>query len=335
MWSHIVPDEKPLLAIVDLTTHFTVPDGVVRAAESVTFDIGRGEVVAVVGESGSGKSVTALSAMRLIPEPPGKIVRGQVLLDGEDLLTKTSNEMRDVRGNRIGMIFQNPYTALNPLFSIGDQLVETLRLRRNVRRREARDTVENLLQNLDIKEPGRIMRSRPYQASGGTNQRVMLALALLGEPDLLIADEPTTMLDAITQIDIFHLMLKIKADMNMSIWLITHDFGAVALMAQRVVVMYAGRPVEWADAQVILREPKHPYTSGLIDSVPDLSAKSELLSQIPGEPPDLRNLPVGCAFAARCPRAMNVCHTENPPPIRLDDATAVRCWLYAETGDRS
>ena len=319
-----------LLQLVDLTTHFHVPDGVVRAAEGVDLEVRSGEVVAVVGESGSGKSVTALSAMRLIAEPPGKIVRGKVLFHGEDLLAKTRTEMRAIRGRRISMIFQNPYAALNPLISIGDQLRETLNRHRDVTRRQAMAIVEESLSRLGISEPRRVLKSRSYQASGGMNQRVMLALALLGEPELLIADEPTTMLDAMTQMDIFQLMLKIQRETNMSIWLITHDFGVVALMADRVVVMYAGTPVESADRKTILQDPKHPYTSGLINSVPAMGSRAKRLSQIPGEPPDLRALPRGCSFAPRCPRVMEVCRAEDPPSRQLEDGAAVKCWLYAD-----
>ena len=326
----IAGEASTLLQVVDLTTHFHGPDGVVRAAEGVDLEVGSGEVVAVVGESGSGKSVTALSAMRLIAEPPGKIVRGKVLFHGEDLLVKTRAEMQAIRGRRVSMIFQNPYAALNPLISIGDQLRETLNRHRDVPRREAQAVIEDSLTRLGITEPGRVLDSRPYQASGGMNQRVMLALALLGEPELLIADEPTTMLDAMTQMDIFQLMLKIQRETNMSIWLITHDFGVVALMADRVVVMYAGTPVESADRKTILQDPKHPYTSGLIGSVPAMGTKTRRLSQIPGEPPDLRALPQGCSFAPRCPRVMDVCRAEAPPSIRLADDTAVKCWLYAD-----
>ena len=325
-----VARESPaLLQLVDLTTHFHVPDGVVRAAEGVDLEVRSGEVVAVVGESGSGKSVTALSAMRLVAEPPGKIVRGKVLFHGEDLLVKTRVEMQAIRGRRISMIFQNPFAALNPLISIGDQLRETLHRHRDVPRRQARAQIEESLARLGIAEPGRVLDSRPYQASGGMNQRVMLALALLGEPELLIADEPTTMLDAMTQMDIFQLMLKIQRETNMSIWLITHDFGVVALMADRVVVMYAGTPVESADRKTILQDPKHPYTAGLIGSVPAMGSKAKRLTQIPGEPPDLRALPRGCSFAPRCPRVMDVCRAEDPPSVRLADGTAVKCWLYA------
>ncbi len=325
----------PLLRVVDLTTRFDIGGVTIHATEGVSLDVRKAEIVAVVGESGSGKSVTALSAMRLIPEPPGKIVRGHVLLDGEDLFEKSPEEMRHVRGGRISMIFQNPYAALNPLLSLGDQLVETLRLHRDVGRGEARDIAETQLGDLGIPEPDRILKARSFEASGGTNQRVMLALALAGEPELLIADEPTTMLDAITQLEIFRLILRIRSEMNMSVWLITHDFGAVAKMADRVVVMYAGAPVEWADAATIMKTPKHPYTAGLIDSVPAMGDIPQCLSQIPGEPPDLRHLPPGCPFAPRCPRAMDICRVENPPSFHLQDDSDVRCWLYDEEAERA
>jgi oligopeptide transport system ATP-binding protein len=320
------------LAVVDLSVRFHLPEGIIRAAEGVSFDILRGEVVAMVGESGSGKTVTGLAAMRLIPTPPGEIVRGSILLDGEDILTKSPAAMRAIRGKRIGMIFQNPFLALNPLINIGDQLTETLRLHVNLSRGEVSAVVESLLIDLGIGEPKRILNSRPHQASGGTNQRVMLALALLGKPELLIADEPTTMLDAITQADIFHLMLKLRAERKMSIWLITHDFGAVALMADRVVVMYAGTPVEWSDTKTIIHDPKHPYTIGLIGSVPPMGRRAARLLQMPGEPPDLLNIPKGCPFAPRCPKAMSICRTDDPPVVRVPDGTNVRCWLHSNAG---
>ena len=318
-----------LLRVVDLTTHFHLPNGIVRAAEGVGLEVRSGEVVAVVGESGSGKSVTALSALRLIAEPPGRIVRGKVLFHGENLLAKTRTEMQGIRGRRISMIFQNPYAALNPLISIGNQLRETLKRHRDVGRRQATAIVEESLSRLGIREPRRVLRSRPYQVSGGMNQRVMLALALLGEPELLIADEPTTMLDAMTQMDIFRLMSRLQRDTGMSIWLITHDFGVVALMADRVVVMYAGTVVETAERRTILRDPKHPYTSGLIRSVPAMGAKAERLSQIAGEPPDPRARPRGCRFAPRCPKAMDICRAETPPSLQSADGAVVKCWLYA------
>jgi oligopeptide/dipeptide ABC transporter ATP-binding protein len=255
-----------------------------------------------------------------------------VLFEGEDLLARPNRKMREIRGSRIAMIFQNPYAALNPLISIGDQLVETQQLHERMSRADASKSLVALLERLGIADARRVMRSRPYQVSGGTNQRIMLALALIGGPQLLIADEPTTMLDAITQIDIFKLMLKLRGETGMAIWLITHDFGAVALMADSVVVMYAGRPVEWASAATILREPKHPYTSGLIASVPSMRDRKSRLTQIPGEPPDLRRAQAGCAFADRCGRAMPVCRELEPPVVPLPDGARVRCWLYADIG---
>jgi oligopeptide/dipeptide ABC transporter ATP-binding protein len=319
-----------LLKLVDLTTRFYVPDGVVRAVEGVDFEVRSGEVVAVVGESGSGKSVMALSAMRLIAEPPGKIERGKVLFHGEDLLTKTRSAMQSIRGRRISMIFQNPFAALNPLIKIGDQLRETLNKHRDVTRRQASAAIEESLARLGIAEPRRVLKNRPYQTSGGMAQRVMLALALLGEPELLIADEPTTMLDATTQMDICQLMLKIQRENNMAIWLITHDFGVVSLMADWVVIMYAGTPVESADRKTILLDPKHPYTLGLINSVPTMGSRAKRLSQIPGEPPDLRGLTMGCSFAPRCPKVMDHCRSQEPPSIRLAGGAVVKCWLYAD-----
>lgn len=323
-----------LLSIRNLTTHFRTRDGtVVRAAQDVSFDVGYDEVVAVVGESGSGKSVTALSAMRLLAEPPARTVAGSVLLEGEELLTKSPAEMSGVRGRRIGMVFQNPYAALNPLISIGSQLAETLHRHRQLAGAVARDIIVDMLRVLDIDDPKRLLESRPYQASGGMNQRVMLALALLGEPRLLIADEPTTMLDAITQLEFFRLIGKVRDEKRMALWLITHDFGVVALMADRVVVMYAGSPVEWADRATILLHPRHPYTAGLIASVPSLASKNTRLQQIPGEPPDLRRRSRGCAFAPRCAHAMAVCQ-DDPPAFATPEGTRVRCWLYADAGKR-
>ncbi len=227
--------------------------------------------------------------------------------------------------------FRVRYTALNPMISIGSQLMETLRKHRDVSRPEGLAIITDLLARLDISEPARVLQSRPHETSGGMNQRMMLAMALLGEPQVLIADEPTTMLDAIAQRDFFELLMKVERDTNMALWLITHDFGVVALMADRVVVMYAGSPVEWADAKVMLNEPKHPYTRGLIGSVPDLHRRTERLSQISGEPPTPFALPTGCRFAPRCPRAMQICHKENPPVFAIDDGSMVRCWLYAAT----
>ena len=319
----------PLLSIVGLETRFFTPAGVVHAARKVTFDIAAGEIVAVVGESGSGKSVTAMSAMRLIQSPPGEIVAGKVLLDGEDILTMSKEQLRSVRGRRISMIFQNPQAALNPLLTIGDQLVETLNLYTSTSRAEGRDIAADSLARLDIKDPRRILDSMPFEASGGTNQRVMLALALMGQPELLIADEPTTMLDAISQKEIFLLLLRIQRERGMAIWLITHDFGVVEMMADQVVVMYAGSPVESGPVAEILANPKHPYTVGLMRSVPELRSKQRRLEQIPGAPPDLRVVAPGCSFAPRCEFATTICLKQAPPEVVATGGARVKCWRYA------
>lgn len=325
------PDaHEPLLDIEDLVTYFEAPDGVVRAVDGVNLSIGRGEVLAVVGESGSGKSVTALSALRLLPEPPSRTLRGTVWFHGQDLLKKSSREMQSVRGRRISMIFQNPYTALNPLIRIGDQLVETVRRHREVSRHDSFGIVEALLIRLGIKEPSGTLKSFPFEVSMGASQRVMLASALLGQPELLIADEPTTMLDAIAQVEILTLIRELQAELGMSVWLITHDFGVVSYMADRVVVMYAGQAVESGTVRRVLDNPKHPYTAGLINSVPIAGARTSRLVQIPGEIPDPKRLPVGCRFAPRCPKVMDVCRSNEPPSVILPEGGKSRCWLNAK-----
>jgi peptide/nickel transport system ATP-binding protein len=321
----------PLLALNNLVTYFFVPDGVIKAVDGASFEIRRGEVLTVVGESGSGKSVTALAAMRLIPEPPGKTLQGEVVFDGEDLLKKTRREMRAIRGNRIAMIFQNSYAALNPLIKIGNQLTETVKKHRHAKGKEAVDLACSMLERLGIEHPRSILRSYPFEVSMGATQRVMLAGALLGQPDLLIADEPTTMLDAIAQVEILRLIKELKDELGMTVWLITHDFGVVSVISDRVIVMYAGKPVEYGEADRILRRPKHPYTVGLIDSVPLPGTNVKRLNQIPGEIPDPKRLPSGCSFAPRCPKVMDICRAVDPPMTRLDEGGQAKCWLYAES----
>ena len=319
-----------LLRIVDLATYFYVPEGVVKAADGVDLEVRKGEILAVVGESGSGKSVTALSAMRLIPKPPGRILRGQVLYRGEDLLEVSEREMQAVRGKRISMIFQNPHAALTPLIKTGSQLVETVVRHRDVRGEKALGLIFTLLRRLGIERPEPTLRSYPFEASMGTSQRVMLAMALLGQPELLIADEPTSMLDAIAQLEILQLIKDLKDEFGMAVWLITHDFGVVSLMADRVVVMYASQVVETGDAESLLGQPKHPYTVGLIESVPVPGARVERLAQIPGEIPDPKRLPPGCHFAPRCQSVMDVCRHKKPPDVRIERDRSVRCWLFAD-----
>ena len=321
-----------LLEARDLVTWFYVPDGIIKAVDGVSLSIRKGEILAVVGESGSGKSVTALAAMRLIPEPPGRTLRGEVLFEGEDLLKKSPREMQAIRGARISMIFQNPYTAMNPLIRIGDQLEETVRRHRQVRGSGARDLIVTMLEWLGVEQPLSILGSFPFEVSMGVNQRVMLASGLLGQPDLLIADEPTTMLDAIAQVEILSLIRELKDELQMSVWLITHDFGVVSLMSDRIVVMYAGQPVESGTAEQVLKAPRHPYTQGLINSVPVPGTQATRLLQIPGDIPDPKHLPEGCRFAPRCPRATDICRSKPPPVFPLADGGQSRCWLHAEGG---
>ena len=321
-----------LLETRDLVTYFYVPDGVVKAVDGVSLSIRKGEILAVVGESGSGKSVTALAAMRLIPEPPGRTLRGEVLFEGEDLLKKSPREMQAIRGARISMIFQNPYTAMNPLIRIGEQLEETVRRHRGVRGSGARDLIATMLERLGVEQPLSILGSFPFEVSMGVNQRVMLASGLLGQPDLLIADEPTTMLDAIAQVEILSLIRELKDELDMSVWLITHDFGVVSLMSDRIVVMYAGHPVESGTAEQVLKAPRHPYTQGLINSVPVPGTQATRLLQIPGDIPDPKRLPEGCRFAPRCPRATDICRSKAPPVFPLADGGQSRCWLHSDGG---
>ena len=321
-----------LLEARDLVTYFYVPDGVIKAVDGVSLSIRKGEILTVVGESGSGKSVTALAALRLIPEPPGRTLRGEVLFEGEDLLKKSPREMQAIRGARISMIFQNPYAAMNPLIRIGDQLGEMVRRHRQVGGSGARDLIVTMLERLGVEQPLSILGSFPFEVSMGVNQRVMLASGLLGQPDVLIADEPTTMLDAIAQVEILTLIRELKDELDMSVWLITHDFGVVSLMSDRIVVMYAGQPVETGAAEQVLRAPRHPYTQGLIKSVPVPGTQARRLLQIPGDIPDPKRLPEGCRFAPRCPHAMDVCRSKDPPVFALADGGEARCWLHAVGG---
>ena len=323
---------RVLLEAKDLVTYFYVPDGVVKAVDGVSLSIRKGEILTVVGESGSGKSVTALAALRLIPEPPGRTLRGEVLFEGEDLLKKSPREMQAIRGARISMIFQNPYAAMNPLIRIGDQLGEMVRRHRHVRGSGARDLIVTMLERLGVEQPLSVLGSFPFEISMGVNQRVMLASGLLGQPDVLIADEPTTMLDAISQVEILNLIRELKDELDMSVWLITHDFGVVSLMSDRIVVMYAGQPVESGTAGQVLKAPRHPYTQGLIKSVPVPGTRARRLLQIPGDIPDPKRLPDGCRFAPRCPRATDVCRAKEPPVVVLADGGQSRCWLHADGG---
>ncbi|BCP53997.1 ABC transporter ATP-binding protein [Kaistia sp. 32K] len=318
-----------MLDIQGVTTTFPSASGTVRAVNDVSFTIDRGEVVAVVGESGSGKSVTALSVTRLVPQPPAVIEKGSAFLDGVDILALPPAQLRKVLGKRIAMLFQNAYSALHPMRRVGDQLIETIRFHRNVSRYEADRIGRAILSDIGFADPVGLMRCYSYQVSAGDAQRAMLALALAGEPDLLIADEPTSLLDAVAQDEILIQLKEIQSRTGMAVWLITHDFGVVSRLADRVVVMYAGRAVEVGPAADLLDRPYHPYSRGLIASVPSDGGHGRL-RQIPGEIPDLTALPSGCSFRPRCDKASDRCGIQLPETYPVSPERAARCWLYAE-----
>jgi peptide/nickel transport system ATP-binding protein len=307
--------EMALLEVENLQTHFRTPDGVNRAVDGVSFHVEEGETLAIVGESGCGKSVTAMSILRLIPEPPGKIA-GAIRLQGRDLMTLDDRAMRGIRGNDISMIFQEPMTSLNPVLSIGWQLGETLRLHQRLDHKAAQARAKDMLNLVGISEPGRRLREYPHQMSGGMRQRVMIAMALACNPKLLIADEPTTALDVTIQAQILDLMAELKRRIGAAIVLITHDLGVVAEVAERVMVMYAGRKVEEAPVVALFRAPRHPYTQGLLGAVPklgsSLSGTETRLAEIPGTVPSLKQRVVGCVFAGRCPRVTELCRQVAP-----------------------
>jgi peptide/nickel transport system ATP-binding protein len=311
----IEPDATPLLDVDDLRTWFFTRDGVVRAVDGLSFRVMPGETLAIVGESGCGKSVTALSVLRLVPTPPGRIVSGAIRFAGRDLLSLSDAEMRDVRGNQISMIFQEPMTSLNPVMTIGRQIGEILSLHQGLGRIRARERAVAMLRLVHIPEPERRVEQYPHQLSGGMRQRVMIAMALACNPKLLIADEPTTALDVTIQAQILDLMRELKQKIDAAIVLITHDLGVVAEMAERVVVMYAGHKAEEAPVGALFRRPLHPYTKGLLGSIPRLglaAAAPPRLAEIPGTVPSLRETIPGCRFAARCAFATEICRSEMP-----------------------
>ena len=321
----------PLLAIEDLQTHFFTRDGVVRAVDGVSYAVEAGETLAVVGESGCGKSVTALSILRLVPSPPGRVVGGAIRFEGVDLLQIGEGEMRRIRGNEISMIFQEPMTSLNPVLTVSRQITETLILHQGLTARAAAARAIEMLRLVRIPEPERRARQYPHELSGGMRQRVMIAMALACHPKLLIADEPTTALDVTIQAQILDLMRELKSEIGAAIILITHDLGVVAEMAQRVVVMYAGRKVEEAPVGDLFRRPQHPYTLGLLASVPRLGAtlgraEPPRLAEIPGTVPSLRDPIVGCAFAPRCAYATERCSREAPPLEAKTAAHLAACF---------
>jgi len=323
-------EAQPLLSIENLKTYFYVKGRVAQAVNDVSLAIQPGETLGLVGESGCGKSVTAHSIIQLIPDPPGKIVDGRILFDGQDLLKLSEAEMRKIRGNRISMIFQEPMTSLNPVFSVGNQVGEVLRLHQGLSRKDTRSRVLDIFMQVGIPAPETRLDDFPHQMSGGMRQRVMIAMALACNPRLMIADEPTTALDVTIQAQILDLMNKLKSDTGASILFITHDLGVIAEMAQNVAVMYAGHMVEYTDVKTLFAAPKHPYTVGLLESIPVLGQKTAegRLSTIKGVVPSLFNLPQGCLFSDRCPDVFDDCRQTAPDMVTVGSNHIARCLKY-------
>jgi len=322
-----------LLKIEDLHTYFFTADGVVKAVNGLDLKIGRRETLSLVGESGCGKSVTALSIMGLIPQPPGRIVKGKILFDGKDLTQISDEGIRRIRGNSISMIFQEPMTSLNPVFRVGAQIAEVIQLHQGLSKQAALNRAVEMLVRVSIPDPDKRIKEYPYQMSGGMRQRVMIAMALACNPKMIIADEPTTALDVTIQAQTLELMNNLKEEFGTSILLITHDLCVVAEMTQTVAVMYAGEIVEYTDVVELFSQPMHPYTIGLMASIPKMDIpvpEDRKLQVIPGVVPSLMDLPQGCSFRERCGQAFDRCHQENPPLINLNPGHQVRCWLYAE-----
>ncbi len=319
-----MPEE--LLKIDALKTVFRTEAGTARAVDGVSFSVGRGETVGLVGESGCGKSVTALSIMRLVADPPGRIESGSIIFEGRDLLGLSEKKMRKVRGNEISIVFQEPLSSLNPVFTCGEQIREAIALHQKLGRRESKKKAVEMLRLVRIPDPEKRYGSYPHQMSGGMRQRVMIAMALSCQPKLLIADEPSTALDVSVQAQIIELLAELRAGMDMAVLLITHDLAVVAQMADRVVVMYAGAVVEESPVEELFGSPAHPYTKGLIDSLPKLGQRLERLPMIPGNVPDPLDLPEGCRFSDRCQERFGKCATE-PPLFDLPGGRRARCWL--------
>lgn len=327
---------KPLLEVKNLKTYFFTEDGVVKAVDGVDFHVNQGEVLGLVGESGCGKSVTSLSIMRLLGVP-GKVVDGEIYFAGQDLLKLPESEMVKMRGNRMSMIFQQPQSSLNPVFTVGDQVAEVLMIHQNLGKEAAWNRAVELLAMVGIPDPARKAKAFPHEMSGGQAQRVMIAMALALAPELLIADEPTTALDVTIQAQILDLIQEMREKLGTSVILITHDLGIIAEMAHRVAVMYAGRIVEEASVKELFENPMHPYTKGLIASIPILGKVTDRLEVIPGSVPNLINLPPGCRFAPRCrlreQYGLDICTRDEPELVEVKPGHKVRCWLYADKDD--
>ncbi|MEW9111077.1 ABC transporter ATP-binding protein [Cytobacillus gottheilii] len=330
-----ISNQENILEVRNLCTSFFTDEGEVKAVDGVDFSIEKGKTIGIVGESGSGKSITSLSIMRLVQEPAGKVVDGEIVFKGENLLTKTKKEMRDIRGNKISMIFQEPMTSLNPTLTCGEQIAESLRIHQKLNRKEARVKAIEMLKLVGIPSPEKRVKQYPFELSGGMRQRVMIAIALACNPELLIADEPTTALDVTIQAQILELIKKLQEELGTSLMIITHDLGVVAEMCDRVAVMYCGKVVEYADVKTIFTDPKHPYTIGLLNSVPrhDLKVEGEL-SVIKGSVPSPFELPSGCRFVTRCPHAREICHRELPALETKEDGNQVRCWIHTDQWEK-
>ena len=322
--------DRTILEVKELKTFYYTPLGIVKGVNGVSFSLRQGETLGLVGESGSGKSITALSILRLVP-PPGRIVGGEIKFDGEDLLHKSEGEMRQIRGKRISMILQDPMTSLNPVLTIGNQVTEPIRMHQKVEKLTAFERARKILHQLSIPAPEIRMREYAHQMSGGMRQRIVGAMALSCQPSLLIADEPTTSLDVTTQARFLSLLKEIKQELGFAMIFITHDFGIVAKVCQRVAIMYAGKIVENSELRDVFDRPAHPYTIALMKSLPSLGAKTKRLYSIEGQPPDPYDLPPGCSFAPRCPRAMEICNLQYPPESVVEDNHLVSCWLRVET----
>lgn len=322
-------DNQKLLELRGLRTYFFTRQGVVKAVDDVSFTVEKGEVIGLVGESGCGKSITSLSILRMVPEPAGKIVGGKILFKNENLLEKSEEEMRQIRGNRISMILQDPMVALNQLLKIGYQLSEPLKYHGKAMG-QIREKCIELLKKVRVSSPETRISEYPFQFSGGMCQRVVIGMGVSCEPDLLIADEPTTALDVTIQAQILRLLKRVKAEFNASIIIITHDLALAAQICTRVLVMYAGKIIEKAPVKVFYENPAHPYSNGLIRSVPVVGRRVERLYSIEGQPPSLLNPTAGCRFAPRCQKAKRICNLKYPPEVILGDGHKVACWLYAE-----
>ncbi len=324
---------QPLLSVKGLKTYFYTEDGVVPAVDGISFDLEKGGTIGIVGESGSGKSVTSLSVMRLIPTPPGKIVEGSITFEGKDLTKLSESEMRKIRGNDISMIFQEPMTSLNPVFTIGDQIMEAIILHQKLDRKAAKRKAIDMLTLVGIPSPEQRVDEYPHQLSGGMRQRVMIGMALSCNPKLLIADEPTTALDVTIQAQILDLMRNLREDFDTAIMLITHDLGVIAELVENVAVMYTGKIVEYADTETVFADPQHPYTLGLLGSIPRLDGDQDRLQAIPGSVPTPGNFPVGCGFHPRCPYAKELCEAKKPPLFEVGENHLSACWRAVDYQD--